>query len=49
MMCAKLLRHHKKEMRLVLPQSEDRINMSRFYGRTLQFVLRFRSTTLLGL
>jgi multidrug efflux pump len=49
MMCAKLLRHHKKEDEgRFYRKSEDAFNaVIAFYGRTLQFVLRFRSTTLL--
>ncbi len=49
MMCAKLLRHHKKEDEgWFYRKSEDAFNaVIAFYGRTLQFVLRFRSTTLL--
>src|SRR5438876_5333962 len=49
MMCAKLLRHHKKqEEGWFYRKSENVFNsVIAFYGRTLQFVLRFRSTTLL--
>src|SRR5712672_2192914 len=49
MMCAKLLRHQKKEDEgWFYRKSEDAFNaVIAFYGRTLQFVLRFRSTTLL--
>jgi multidrug efflux pump len=49
MMCAKLLRHHKKEDEgWFYRKSEDAFNaVIAFYGRTLQFVLRFRTTTLL--
>src|SRR5437764_3205832 len=49
MMCAKLLRHQKKEDEgWLYRKSEDAFNaVIAFYGRTLQFVLRFRSTTLL--
>jgi multidrug efflux pump len=49
MMCAKLLRHHKKEEEgWFYRKSENAFNaVIAFYGRTLQFVLRFRSTTLL--
>jgi multidrug efflux pump len=49
MMCAKLLRHHKKEEEgWFYRKSEDGFNaVIAFYGRTLKFVLRFRTTTLL--
>jgi multidrug efflux pump len=49
MMCAKLLRLHKKEQEgWFYRKSEDAFNsVIAFYGRTLQFVLRFRATTLL--
>src|SRR5712672_3275091 len=49
MMCAKLLRHQKKEDEgWLYRKSEDAFNaVIAFYGRTLQFVLRFRTTTLL--
>jgi multidrug efflux pump len=49
MMCAKLLRHQKKEEEgWFYRKSEDAFNaVIAFYGRTLQFVLRFRTTTLL--
>ena len=49
MMCAKLLRHHRKEEQTwFYRKSEDAFNaVIRFYGRTLQFVLRFRTTTLI--
>src|SRR5260370_6955565 len=49
MMCAKLLRLHKKEQEgWFYRKSEDAFNsVIAFYGRTLQFVLRFRTTTLL--
>jgi len=49
MMCAKLLRHEKKEEEgWFSRKSEDAFNsVIAFYGRTLQFVLRFRTTTLL--
>src|SRR6267143_993262 len=49
MMCAKLLRQHKKqEEGWFYRKSENAFNsVIAFYGRTLQFVLRFRSTTLL--
>ncbi len=49
MMCAKLLRHHKKEEEgWFYRKSENAFNsVIAFYGRTLQFVLRFRTTTLL--
>ena len=49
MMCAKLLRHQKKEEETwFYRKSEDAFNaVIRFYGRTLQFVLRFRTVTLL--
>ena len=49
MMCAKLLRHQKKgEEGWFYLKSEDVFNaVIAFYGRTLQFVLRFRTTTLL--
>src|SRR5467141_130128 len=49
MMCAKLLRHQKKEDEgWFYRKSEDAFNsVIAFYGRTLQFVLRFRTTTLL--
>src|SRR5882672_6668266 len=49
MMCAKLLRQHKKqEEGWFYRKSENAFNsVIAFYGRTLQFVLRFRTTTLL--
>jgi multidrug efflux pump len=49
MMCAKLLRHQRKEEATwFYRKSEDVFNaVIRFYGRTLQFVLRFRTVTLL--
>jgi len=49
MMCAKLLRHQKKEEETwFYRKSEDVFNaVIAFYGRTLQFVLRFRTITLL--
>ena len=49
MMCAKLLRHQKKEEETwFYRKSEDAFNaIIAFYGRTLQFVLRFRTITLL--
>src|SRR5437660_436093 len=49
MMCAKLLRHQKKEEEgWFYRKSEDAFNsVIAFYGRTLQFVLRFRTTTLI--
>jgi multidrug efflux pump len=49
MMCAKLLRHHKKEEEgWFYRKSEDVFDaVIAFYGRTLKFVLRFRTTTLL--
>jgi len=49
MMCAKLLRHQKKEEESwFYRKSEDAFNsVIAFYGRTLQFVLRYRTTTLL--
>jgi multidrug efflux pump len=49
MMCAKLLRHQKKEEESwFYRKSEDAFNsVISFYGRTLQFVLRYRRTTLL--
>src|SRR5256884_602109 len=49
MMCAKLLRHTKKEEESwFYRKSEDAFNaVITFYGRTLQFVLRYRTTTLL--
>ncbi len=48
MMCAKLLRHRKKENEgWFYRKSEDAFNsVIAFYGRTLQFVLRYRATTL---
>jgi multidrug efflux pump len=48
MMCAKLLRHQKKEEESwFYRKSEDAFNsVIAFYGRTLQFVLRYRATTL---
>src|SRR3982075_1520151 len=48
MMCAKLLRHQKKEDEgWFYRKSEDAFNsVIAFYGRTLQFVLRYRATTL---
>ena len=49
MMCAKLLRHQKKEDETwFYRKSEDAFNaVIAFYGRTLKFVLRFRTVTLL--
>jgi len=49
MMCAKLLRHQKKEEETwFYRKSEDAFNaIIAFYGRTLTFVLRFRTITLL--
>jgi multidrug efflux pump len=49
MMCAKLLRHQKEEEQgWFFRKSEHIFNtVIAFYGRTLQFVLRFRTTTLL--
>src|SRR5216117_1697955 len=49
MMCAKLLRHQKKEEESwFYRKSEDAFNaVIAFYGRTLQFVLRYRTTTLI--
>jgi multidrug efflux pump len=49
MMCAKLLRHKKKEDETwFYRKSEDVFNsIIAFYGRTLKFVLRFRTITLL--
>jgi len=49
MMCAKLLRHQKKEDETwFYRKSEDAFNsIIAFYGRTLKFVLRFRTVTLL--
>src|SRR5437763_331579 len=49
MMCAKLLRHQKKEEESwFYRKSEDVFNaIVAFYGRTLKFVLRFQGTTLL--
>jgi multidrug efflux pump len=49
MMCAKLLRHQKKEEETwFYRKSEDAFNsIIAFYGRTLKFVLRFRTITLL--
>ena len=49
MMCAKLLRHQKKEEESwFYRKSEDAFNaVIALYGRTLQFVLRFQGTTLL--
>jgi multidrug efflux pump len=48
MMCAKLLRHQKKEEESwFYRKSEDAFNaVIAYYGRTLQFVLRYRTTTL---
>jgi multidrug efflux pump len=48
MMCAKLLRHQKKEEETwFYRKSEDVFNaVIAFYGRTLKFVLRFRTITL---
>jgi len=48
MMCAKLLRHEKEEEKTwFYRKSEDVFNaVIAFYGRTLQFVLRYRATTL---
>ena len=49
MMCAKLLRHQKKEDESwFFRKSEDAFNaIIAFYGRTLKFVLRFRTITLI--
>jgi multidrug efflux pump len=49
MMCAKLLRHKRKEEETwFYRKSEDAFNaVIAFYGRTLKFVLRFRTITLL--
>jgi multidrug efflux pump len=49
MMCAKLLRHQRKEDETwFYRKSEDAFNaVIAFYGRTLKFVLRFRTVTLL--
>jgi multidrug efflux pump len=49
MMCAKLLRHQKKEDETwFYRKSENVFNaVIAFYGRTLRFVLRFRTVTLL--
>ena len=49
MMCAKLLRHQKKEEESwFYRKSEDAFNaVIALYGRTLKFVLRFQGTTLL--
>jgi len=49
MMCAKLLRHQKKEEETwFYRKSEDAFNaIIAFYGRTLKFVLRYRTVTLL--
>src|SRR5437764_1242772 len=49
MMCAKLLRHQKREEESwFYRKSEDVFNaIVAFYGRTLKFVLRFQGTTLL--
>jgi multidrug efflux pump len=49
MMCAKLLRHQRKEEETwFYRKSEDAFNaVIAFYGRTLKFVLRFRTITLL--
>src|SRR5213593_272232 len=49
MMCARLLRHQKTEEEgWFYRKSEDAFNaVIAFYGRTLQFVLRFRTTTLI--
>jgi multidrug efflux pump len=49
MMCAKLLRHQKKEEESwFYRKSEDAFNaVIAFYGRTLKFVLGFQGTTLL--
>ena len=49
MMCAKLLRHQRKEDETwFYRKSEDAFNaVIAFYGRTLKFVLRFRAITLL--
>src|SRR5881296_2312151 len=49
MMCAKLLRHQKTEEEgWFYRKSEDAFNaVIALYGRTLQFVLRFRTTTLI--
>src|SRR5207248_578983 len=49
MICAKLLRHQKREEESwFYRKSEDAFNaVIAYYGRTLQFVLRYRTTTLL--
>jgi len=49
MMCAKLLRHQKKEEESwFYRKSEEAFDaVIAFYGRTLQFVLRYRTTTLI--
>ncbi|HVH73166.1 MAG TPA: multidrug efflux RND transporter permease subunit [Candidatus Dormibacteraeota bacterium] len=49
MMCTKLLRHVKKEEEgWFYRKSEDAFNaVIAFYGRTLRFVLRYRTTTLI--
>ncbi|HVS86747.1 MAG TPA: multidrug efflux RND transporter permease subunit [Candidatus Acidoferrum sp.] len=49
MMCAKLLRHQKEEEQSWFFRTSERAfnSVIAFYGRTLQFVLRYRTTTLL--
>jgi multidrug efflux pump len=49
MMCARLLKHHKESERgWFYRKSEDAFNaIIAFYGRTLRFVLQYRTTTLL--
>jgi len=49
MMCAKLLRHQKKEEQTWFYRASENVfnSVIAFYGRTLQFVLRYRTTTLL--
>jgi multidrug efflux pump len=48
MMCAKLLRHEKEEEQTWFYRTSEHVfnSVIAFYGRTLQFVLRYRATTL---
>ena len=49
MMCAKLLRHEKEEDQTWFYRKSEHVfnSVIAFYGRTLKFVLRYRTTTLL--
>jgi len=49
MMCAKLLRHNKKEDETWFYRKSENVfnSVIAFYGRTLKFVLRFRTITLI--